>query len=371
MQMIKHGFITPKQINRFRYHAWPTVISLPDGTLFAAWSGDRMKHVCPFGRVVASRSLDGGYTWSPYYTVLDTPLDDRDAGLCLVGNRLLLTSFNNTRNDQRSYYNSPKHAPENQAEYELIEAYLNGITDAEEENYFGSIISLSDDNGNTFSTPTKAEVSCPHGPVLLPCGELLYAGTYFPTDLHVPKHPNGIYAVRLDRDGRQIGGLQTIALPQTETTGYYEPHVAVMPNGDVLCAIRVEDKSVTVTDANGVTDTLRTVYLCRSTDGGRTFSDATPTGWIGLPPHMYIRHNSEVVMTYSRRTKPFGIRARISCDNGYTWGEEMVLREDGVDWDLGYPSTTENRNGELVTVYYMKDHPSRRENRIAYTVWKL
>ena len=45
------------------------------------------------------------------------------------------------------------------------------------------------------------------------------------------------------------------------------------------------------------------------------------------------------------------------------------MREDGPDWDLGYPCTAENKNGELVTVYYQKTGAAG--NRICYTIWTL
>ena len=47
-----------------------------------------------------------------------------------------------------------------------------------------------------------------------------------------------------------------------------------------------------------------------------------------------------------------GIRAVVSCDNGETWGEEIVLTDDATHIDLGYPSTVERDDGSLLTVYY-------------------
>ena len=73
-------------------------------------------------------------------------------------------------------------------------------------------------------------------------------------------------------------------------------------------------------------------------------------------------------MTYARRTAPFGQMARVSRDSGHTWSEEIILREDGPDWDLGYPCTAENRSGDLVTVYYQRSLETG--NQIQYTVWR-
>ena len=49
MKIIKQGFISPKAKDIFGHNAWSTVISLADGTLLTAWSGNRLKHICPFG----------------------------------------------------------------------------------------------------------------------------------------------------------------------------------------------------------------------------------------------------------------------------------------------------------------------------------
>lgn len=362
MSIIRHGSITPPSSSKLRYHAWPSVISLKDGTLLAAWSGERLKHVCPFGKVLASRSTDGGYTWSPPYCIQDTPLDDRDAGLCLVGDRVLMTSFTNDRTVQRQYFTVKGHEPNEKAKA-LIEAYLDMITDEDEARWIGSTLAISDDGGHTFSDPScEMPVSSPHGPVLLKNGEILYVGTVDVPSARFGAHlPNGIYAARLDANGNAVGELQCIALPCDEDIRYYEPHAAQMPNGDILVAIRAERKE----------PRLRTIHLCRSTDGGKTFTAPLPTEWCGLPPHIFVTSRGEVVLTYGRREAPFGIRARISRDNGHTWSEEIVLRDDAASGDIGYPCTAENKNGELVTVYYFKTVSGQHGADIHYTIWDL
>jgi radical SAM protein with 4Fe4S-binding SPASM domain len=125
MNIIKHGTVYGG-CGIFAYNAWPSVITLTDGSLLAAWSGDRYRHICPFGRVLAARSFDGGYTWQPPYTVQNTPLDDRDAGLCAAGGKILLTSFNNSRAQQRFYMETKKW---NNVSPALIEGYLCEISD--------------------------------------------------------------------------------------------------------------------------------------------------------------------------------------------------------------------------------------------------
>ncbi len=364
MKIIQHGFVSPAQPKGQRYNAWPTVISLSDGTLLAAWSGERLKHICPFGKVLAARSTDGGYTWGAPYVVQNTPLDDRDAGLCEVApGTILMTSFSEGRDITNKYLKHWLHHPRTTEQRELIEKRAAEITDADEERYLGATLAVSKDNGYTFSDPVVVPVSSPHGPTMLKSGEILYVGSYAAKDTgYAAGARRGIYALRLSADGKVIGEPQLVAATPTEGDIIFcEPYAKEMPNGDILVAIRVQSKALN----------LYTVYLSRSTDGGKTFSEATPTGWNGMPAHIFVTSKGEIVVTYSRREDPMGIRARISRDNGHTWSEELVLRDDGLDWDLGYPTTTENEKGELVTIYYMKDKKGLNENRIQYTVWTL
>src|SRR5581483_1306533 len=76
------------------YHGWPTLVKRRDGELLVAYSGGREAHVCPFGRVELIRSSDDGKSWSWPEVMMDTPIDDRDAGLCETqSGALLLTTF--------------------------------------------------------------------------------------------------------------------------------------------------------------------------------------------------------------------------------------------------------------------------------------
>ena len=45
-------------------------------------------------------------------------------------------------------------------------------------------------------------------------------------------------------------------------------------------------------------------------------------------------------------TKPWSCNAR-------TWGSELILRDDGGSWDLGYPRVIEVAPGRLLSTYYM------------------
>lgn len=88
----------------------------------------------------------------------------------------------------------------------------------------------------------------------------------------------------------------------------------------------------------------------------------------GNPATLTRLENGDLALTYGWRTAPYGIRARISKDNGITWGDEIILRADGASWDIGYPRTVQRPDGKCVTVYYFHDH-EQPERYIAATIW--
>ena len=360
MKILHKGQLSAPLQAKLNYNAWASIITLSDGTMMSVWSGDRQAHICPFGKVLASRSTDGGYTWAPPYPVQNTPLDDRDAGVVQSGNTVLLTSFNNSRKQQRIYADNGKYPPTHRA---FVESYLDLVTDEEETRYLGATLAVSRDNGYTFSEPKAMPITSPHGPLVMPDGSFLWIGRRFSdsSPASFPYLPEGIYALRLTADG-QVMGEPWLIVPASpeQNTLYCEPHAAIMPDGSILLSIRVQ---------NYKEKPFRfTVYLCRSTDGGATFSEPMATGWDGSPPHILVTKSGAVVLTYARRREPFAECARVSYDSGVTWSEEIVLDDTAPTLDIGYPCTAENEKGELVTVYY-QNNPGKG-SQIYSIIWK-
>lgn len=359
MKIIHKGQISAPLQGKLNYNAWGSIATLADGTMLCVWSGDRYAHICPFGRVLASRSTDGGYTWTPPYPIQNTPLDDRDAGLCQSGDRILLTSFNNSRAQQRYYADKGNYAPTRRA---FVESYLDLVSDEDELKYLGATVAVSTDNGLTFTEPRPVPISSPHGPLTLPDGTMLWIGRRFSdtAPASFPYLPEGLYAMRLAPNGDTIEEpwLVVPKCPE-EGTLYCEPHAARMPDGSILLSIRVQNYK----------QGLFTVYLCRSTDGGKTFTEPMATGWDGSPPHILVTKSGAVVLTYARRRAPFAECARISYDNGATWSEELVLCDDAPTGDIGYPCTAENENGELVTIFYQ--HNPGQGSQIYSIIWTV
>ncbi len=73
-------------------------------------------------------------------------------------------------------------------------------------------------------------------------------------------------------------------------------------------------------------------------------------------------------MTYGYRAEPYSIRARLSRDEGKTWGDIVTLRDGAAAWDMGYTRSVQRPDGKIVTVYYFNDAP-HNERFIAATIW--
>ena len=95
---------------------------------------------------------------------------------------------------------------------------------------------------------------------------------------------------------------------------------------------------------------------------------ATDVG-VGSPPSLIKLADGRLAITYARRDVPYGMRARISKDNGRTWSYPIILRTDGGNWDIGYPVSVQRTDGKVVSIYYYWDEETGPERYIAATIW--
>lgn len=108
----------------------------------------------------------------------------------------------------------------------------------------------------------------------------------------------------------------------------------------------------------------------RSLDNGKTWTVEAENriDGVGNPPSMIQLDDGRLALTYGVRTPPYSIRAKLSSDGGKTWTPEIILRDDGAAWDLGYARTVQRIDGKIVTVYYFND-ATRPERYIGATIW--
>ncbi len=317
------------------YFAWPTIAKLQNGKICVGASGYRVEHICPFGKGVLAFSDDNGETYSKPIPVFDTVLDDRDVGLTVFGEKgLIATSFNNTLEFQR----------ENMPRTQECFDYVNSVCAEDEAKALGINFRISQDYGETFGKIYKSPVSSPHGPTVLNDGTVLWVGRRLGIKNHIEAHVINTETGEMSLRGK----MELYKYEEFKDIYFYEPHAIQLDNGKIICHLRAENKD----------ETLFTLYQTVSLDNGVTWSK--PKQIVrddsGAPGHICAHSSGVLISTFSHRSRPYGIWAIFSEDGGETWSDENVLHYANDTDDLGYPSTIELPNGDLITAFYTKDN---------------
>jgi predicted neuraminidase len=231
----------------------------------------------------------------------------------------------------------------------------NRLMAGERKKLLGEWMLRSIDGGKTWSAMYPTIVNSPHGPIQLKDGRLLYPGK----QLWTPEKKVGV-CESLD-DGVTWRWLAKIPARGGDLVEkeYHELHGVEANDGRIVVHIRKEKNA-------NAGETLQT----ESSDGGKTWSVPRALEVKGMPSHLLKLNDGRLLMTYGYRHSPFGVRVRISSDNGNTWGGALPLGQEAISSDLGYPSTVQFPDGRLLTVWYERmrkeDSPVLRQAR-----WKL
>ncbi|MBT5168921.1 MAG: exo-alpha-sialidase [Opitutales bacterium] len=325
------------------YCGWPTLTRRSNGELIVVWSGGREAHVCPFGRVDMMRSMDNGKTWSWPRTLLDGPIDDRDAGIVETAKgSLLVTTFTSLAYEAHGLNQalSAKQDEPGAWSKEKLNRWLsvhNRISPEERKAELGQWMIRSTDGGITWSARYSSIVNSPHGPIQLSDGRLLYAGKVLWTG------DGEVGVCESKDDGLSWQWLSSIPTRPGDDAkkSYHELHAVEAADGRIIVHIR---------NHNPINE--RETLQCESTDGGKSWSTPHSIGVWGLPSFLTKLRDGRLLMSYGYRRPPYGNQARISSDHGETWSEPMILSGDGAGFDLGYPSTIELEDATLLTIWY-------------------
>lgn len=118
-----------------------------------------------------------------------------------------------------------------------------------------------------------------------------------------------------------------------------------------------------------------------SEDNGQSWqprpNPAEDTG-VGNPPALVKLKDGRLCLIYGYRAdepsikakvKTSDIRAKISNDNGLTWSEDYIIRDDGSGQDIGYPRVVQREDGKIVILYYFMDKKTGPERYVAASIW--
>lgn len=116
----------------------------------------------------------------------------------------------------------------------------------------------------------------------------------------------------------------------------------------------------------------RWIDVWRSNDNGESWqaeADAVDDLGEGNPPALIELADGRLCVTFGVRKPPFDIQARLSDDDGRSWGQPVILKTGGGGRDLGYTRSVQRPDGKVVTAYYFQpgDSPYRQ---VVATIWQ-
>ncbi|MEH3105797.1 MAG: sialidase family protein [Sphingomonas fennica] len=189
---------------------------------------------------------------------------------------------------------------------------------------------------------------------------LVYASTGGGTDFHFLAYVVPKTDLWGQADGDYSGSVRFVG------HRWFYPRGLLLPNGRILCVTRCQR------DPTGVMWS----ELFYSDDGGGTWAFLSRINDYGAPASLVVLPDGRLVAVYGYRLMPSGIRATVSEDGGATWGAEIIVRDDGGSWDLGYPNAWIAADGHIGALYYFNDrHDSVKANggirHIARSIFKI
>ena len=359
MKIISHETVYRDE----QYVAFPNFARLSDGRVLLAFrhAAERQKeygthtHVDPTARIGYIESTDGGKTFGKeFHVILDSPtMSDQDPCLNVLSDgRVIATYFHW---DLAPLGEGPaKWGEENFARYGRT---LHGKYDCF---HIGIAYSISDDNCKTWrhypilrmeglpicSGVRGNIIELPDGDLIMPFYGCLNYG-----------EANRVGLLKSTDRGETWTHLSVMAFDADHEKQFLEPNIFRTQSGKVVGLFRTQSDFL----KPGVkfSDTYLNLHVSESFDNGATFRPVKEFDncWTSSPVHALQLRSGKVLLSYGYRKDPYGIRIRV-CDGELTdisEPEEIILRDDAPNGDLGYPHAIQLDDGEILVSYYISD----------------
>ncbi len=355
MQIIKHQTI----YRDGEYVAFPNLARLADGQVICAFRHakerqkeyGRVTHVDPTAKDVFIFSNDAGKSFENELNVIvDDEYSDQDPCVTVLKDgRVIVTYFR---------WELAPIGTGSQKWGEAFDKYGRSLHGKYDCMSAGICYSISDDNCKTWRKMHEISpdgylrgagvrgniVEMPDGTLLLPfygiknVGELSRAGL-----------------MRSEDRGESWYTYSEMGYDPTITKNYLEPGLFLTQGGKLIGLFRTQ------TDFHkpGVDfeETYLNLHIAVSEDAGKTFGPVKeiPGLWGSSPFHALKLQSGNVLLSYGYRRPPFGIRAKICSAelDDLEQAPEMILRDDAINGDLGYPHAMQLDDGTIMVSYYI------------------
>jgi hypothetical protein len=335
------------------YSAFPSIVRRADGELLVAFRrapeqrnfGEaKITHTDPKSHLVLVRSTDDGETWTkdPQLIWADPRGGLQDPCMIQLDDRSILCA---------SY--AWALVPESRAQK------LKNVSRHGDFVFMGGTLYRSEDGGHRWSEiflpPTKGEENLGLFGKPIP--------TYNRGAMCQGKDGRVFWVTAMENPGsKDITGTHLMISSDRGRTWEYSCPVAVDEK------VTFNETSIYETPKGDLVAFLRTANLddntavARSNDGGKSFAKWESAGWKGHPHFALRLPNGQVLLVYGYRHAPFGIRARVlnpECTD-FATAPEIVLRDDGGGFDVGYPWATMIGDDKALVVFYFNEKDGTR-----------
>ncbi|MBM2616264.1 exo-alpha-sialidase [Actinoplanes sp. LDG1-06] len=304
---------------------FPDIVRLLDGRLLATYR-EGAGHVRSDGRISLVESTDGGQTWSEPWVAVDGEFDDRDPKLARLADGTVLLSY-----FVIDWSSTPLHTTHGTFTHRSTDG---GRTWSEPVPVGTAMI----DDGGRYTPAVPTWAASHGGAAELPGGDIL-----LPLYGRLPGQKwQRATVVRSTDGGRSWPAGSEVLLAEGENVHYQEPTLTVLEDGEVVALIRT---------------TVDQAYVCRSVDGGHTWTEAQPTDMPASSHHALPLSTGEVLITYGDLSKRFSEHrdtvGRLVRDPAKTWdGYPDVQLYDSGHPDQANPSSVEVEPGRFLTLSF-------------------
>ena len=173
-----------------------------------------------------------------------------------------------------------------------------------------------------------------------------------------------------DDDGLSWEFLAEIARPPTPAGGIAYPGLLRLPDGTIQCYLMemlTRTYSICLCESSDCYNWTqpRTILrwgwspwrermkeLAGTKPPASLASLAFPTRILYRSPWPLLLADGRVLVVFARRKFPYGMGGIVSEDEGRTWSDEFIIRDDGSGADIGYPVVTQLDDGSIFAAYY-------------------
>lgn len=342
-----------------QYCTFPNLAKTADGTVICAFRHAKERqaqygavtHVDPTAKDVFIVSPDGGITFDKeLHLIVDDGMSEQDPCLNVLSDGRIIATYFRWELVQKGKGFARWGEP--------FVRYGRTIHDKLDCFGYGASMSISDDNGKTWShmPPIVMDGWDSKGAVRgniteLPDGTLLMP---FYGSMKMGELSRSVLLKSDDR-GETWEELSVMAFDPECKKNYLEPNLYRTESGRLVGLYRTQtDWTLPGADFE---ETYLNLHISVSEDDGKTFGPVQEIEncWCSSPAHALRLKSGRVLLTYGYRVEPFGIRCRLVDPElkDISASEEITLRDDAPNGDLGYPCSLQLDNGDIIVAYYI------------------